>query len=135
MNGTITEHVKKTLSKLPEVLFAYIHGSILSSDNPQDIDIAVFIDPEVYEKLISKGEVSIGFSIPVEMELERQLGKKVDFHVLNGAPLSFRYRVVTKGIVVLDNNSDARSDFEYLSRVQYFDFRPRRQEYLREVMS
>jgi len=132
---TIIKNSKEVLRNHPEVLFAYIHGSSLSTDNPKDIDIAVFLDPEVYRKFSLNGEISIGFAIPLEMELERHLGKKVDFLILNKAPLSFRYRVVTKGSLFIDNDSDIRSDYEYLTRVEYFDYRPRREEYLREVMT
>lgn len=133
--AAIIEHLKRALQLHPEVVFAYIHGSILSSDKPQDIDVAVFLYPAKYEELFSDGEVNIGFAIPLEMELEKQLDKKVDLQVLNGAPLSFRYHVVNCGILIIENNSNIRFDFEYLSRVEYFDFRPRREEYLREVMT
>ena len=54
--------------------------------------------------------------------------------MLNHAPLSFRYRVITDGKVIVDKDSNFRADFEYLSRVEYYDFRPRRKEYLQEVM-
>lgn len=131
----IIKKSKEVLNNHPEVLFAYLHGSSLDTDKPIDIDIAVFLDSEVYRKVSLNGEVNIGFAIPMEMALERHLGKKVDFQVLNKAPLSFRYRVITKGILIIDNDIDIRCNFEYLSRVEYFDYRPRREEYLREVMT
>lgn len=131
----IMEQVEHELSKRSEVMFAYIHGSTLSSGNHRDIDIAVFLFPDVYSKLTSNGEVSIGFAIPLEMELEKRISKKVDVQVLNRAPLRFRYRVITHGALIIDRNSNSRCDFEYLSRVEYFDFRPRRKEYLQEVMT
>jgi len=116
-------------------MFAYLHGSTLSYENPRDIDIAIFIDPDKYNELVINGEVNMGFAIPLEMELERQIARKFDVQVLNEAPLSFRYRVVTQGVLAIDNDSNIRCDFEYLSRVEYFDFRPRREEYLQEVIS
>lgn len=134
-NKAILKYIKQTLGTQPDVLFAYIHGSALHSDNPQDIDIAVYLDPEGFGKLYRNGEVSIGFAIPMEMELEKYLGRKVDMQVLNNAPLSFRYRVISQGLLVIDSDSNIRCDFEYLSRVEYFDFRPRRMEYLNEVMT
>jgi len=133
-NEKIIQCVKRTLKKQPEVMFAYIHGSILSSNNPRDIDAAAFLFPEVYKKLAGNGEVSIGMAIPLEMELAGKLNREVDFQILNNAPLSFRYSVITRGILVTDNDSNVRSNFEYLTRVEYFDFRPRFDEYLQEVM-
>jgi len=129
----ITEHVDQILNERPEVLFGYIHGSILSSDNPRDIDVAVFLEPGRYQELVYHGEVSIGFAIPLEMELEMRIGKKVDVQVLNGAPLGFQYRVTESGTLITDKDSDIRSDFECLTRVKYFDFRPRVKEYLQEI--
>lgn len=131
----ILKALKKTLSDRSELLFVYIHGSALSSDTPGDIDVAGFLSPEKYDDFRRNGDLTIGFSIPLEMELEKQLGRKVDFQVLNNAPLSFRYNVVKSGLLIMDKEANLRCDFEYLSRVEYFDFQPRREEYLREIMS
>ena len=122
------------VGKPPQVVFAYLHGSVLSVDNPRDIDIGVYLYADEFERLSRTGETSLSFAIPLEMELEKVLGHKVDVQVLNRAPLSFRYRVITDGFLIVDKDSNLRSDFEYLSRVEYFDFRPRSQEYLREVL-
>jgi predicted nucleotidyltransferase len=129
------KYIAKILNEQTEVLFGYIHGSILSSDNPRDIDIAVFIDPGFYKELVTQGEVNMGFAIPLEIELERTVGKKVDVQLLNQAPLGFQYQVINGGILVTDKDSDIRADFECMTRVKYFDFRPRVQEYLQEIMT
>lgn len=129
----ITKHIAEILDERPDILFGYIHGSILSSGNPRDIDIAVFIDPGLYKELGAKGEVNIGFAIPLEMDLEQRIGKKVDVQILNGAPLGFQFRVINSGTLVTDRDSDKRADFECMTRVKYFDFRPRVEEYLREI--
>jgi predicted nucleotidyltransferase len=133
--ATITTQIKRALSVQREVAFAYIHGSILSSEHPQDVDIGVFLYPEAYDEFLHNGDLSLGLAIPLEMELEKTINKKVDLQVLNVAPLSFRYRVVSEGILVVDKNIDIRITFEYLSRVKYFDFRRRRKEYLSEVVN
>lgn len=95
--------------------------------------MAVFIDLRFYEGLVAGGEVNMGYSIPLEMELERTIGKKMDVQVLNGAPLGFQFQVINSGKLIMDRDSDTRADFEGLTRVQYFDFRPRVHEYLREI--
>ena len=116
------------------VMFAYLHGSVLTNNNPRDIDIAAYLYSDAFHELSRNGEISLSFAIPLEMDLEELLMRKVDVQVLNSAPLSFRYRVITKGILIVDKDCNLRSDFEYLSRVEYFDFKPRRNEYLREVI-
>jgi predicted nucleotidyltransferase len=133
--SAITDQIRRALSVRREVAFAYIHGSILSSEHPQDIDIAVFLHPEFYDEFLRNGDLSLGLAIPLEMELEKSVKRKVDLQVLNEAPLSFRFRVASEGMLVVDTDIDMRSTFEYLSRVQYFDFRRRREEYLSEVVN
>ena len=125
--------ITSMLDKRQEILFGYIHGSIISSSVSRDIDVAVFLDPRHYEKLVEMGEVNIGYAIPLEMEIEKNIGKKADVQILNGAPLGFQFQVINSGKLVTDRDSDARADFECLTRVHYFDFRPRVQEYLREI--
>ena len=132
--GSIKKKLELRLGKQRMVMFAYLHGSVLTNNNPRDIDIAAYLYPDAFYELSRNGEISLSFAIPLEMDLEELLMRKVDVQVLNSAPLSFRYRVITKGILIVDKDSNLRSDFEYLSRVEYFDFKPRRDEYLREVM-
>jgi hypothetical protein len=130
----IKKKLKLGLEKQSQIVFAYLHGSILSTDTPRDIDLAIYLYADDFDQLSREGEIALSFSIPLEMDLEKLLGQKVDLQVLNRAPLSFRYRVITDGVLIVDKDSNLRSDFEYLSRVEYFDFQPRRNEYIREIM-
>ncbi len=127
--------MKSLLANQPHVLFAYLHGSFLEREDPQDIDVAVYLFPTIFDRFHQDGEVSLSFAIPLEMELEKHLARKVDLQVLNRAPLGFRYRVITEGKLIMERESNARCEFEYISRVEYYDFRPKRNEYLREVMT
>ena len=131
----IIKNLEFELNNQSQVMFAYLYGSVLSSENPRDIDIAIYMFPLDFEKLSCDAEISLSFAIPLEMNLEKQLKRKVDVQVLNRSPLSFRYRVITDGKVIVDKDSNTRCDFEYLSRVEYYDFSPRRKEYLQEVMT
>ena len=131
----IINPIKHILSKHTEIAFAYIHGSILESERPRDLDIALFIYYASYEKLTERGELSIGFAIPLEMEMEKRVNMKTDIQILNQAPLSFRHRVVKQGLLVIDNDVNLRCHFEYLSRYEYFDFLTRREEHFQEVVS
>ncbi len=131
---SIKKKLRLRLEKQRQVVTAYLHGSVLTKKNPRDIDIAVYLYPKIFDQLSSAGEISLSFAIPLEIDLEEFLKRRIDVQVLNRAPLSFRYRVISDGILIVDKDSNLRSDFEYLSRVEYFDFKPRRNEYLREVM-
>ena len=132
---TLKRTINEVLCLRAEILFGYLHGSALCSQKPNDIDVAVFLAPQVYEKLRVSGTVNLKYAIPLEMELEKKIGMPVDLQVLNNAPLRFKYSAVSKGELVIDRNRDIRTDFEGLTRVEYFDFRPKREAYLQEALS
>ena len=136
MNITkIRRVMTNVLSTRSEILFGYLHGSVLHSKDPHDIDIAIFINPEYYTRLRTKGELSLGYAIPLELKLERILSIRTDLQILNEAPLPFRYKVISHGELIMDHSRHIRPDFECQTRVEYFDFKPKREEYLREAFS
>ncbi|MBD3315703.1 MAG: hypothetical protein GF344_07950 [Chitinivibrionales bacterium] len=126
--------VAKLLCERQEILFAYLYGSAVRSDSPNDLDIAVYVERIVFERLRSSANLSLGYEIPLEQACEETVGFAVDVRVVNAAPLPYRYRVVTDGKLLFDRCPSEREQFELLSRVEYFDFRPRREEYLREAL-
>jgi predicted nucleotidyltransferase len=133
LEKTVRMKIEQQLSCHMEIAFAYLHGSILHATNPNDIDIALYIFPEQFDNLM-KGSSLFDYSIPFEQELEKHIGQSCDIQILNTAPLPFRARVVTQGIAILDRSPSLREQFELLSRVEYFDFRPRRERYLKEAL-
>lgn len=122
--------IEKALASHNEVEFAYLHGSSLFSNSYKDIDIAVYLSSD-YTGYSSCFDVSI----PLELELEKQINRRFDVQILNFAPLAFRFRIVSQGTVVIDRSPKSREIFELLSRVKYFDFKSRKQEYLKEALS
>lgn len=131
----LTKALGNALAPHTELVFAYLHGSALETDHPNDIDVAVYFRDDHLKQAAAKGSVDLDVVIPLELSLERTLGKTTDVQLLNRSPLGFRYRVVNSGIVLLDRDPLAREQFELLARVEYFDFRPRVEEYLREAFS
>ncbi len=134
MSGTAKDVARKLTGLLfphEDILFAYLHGSILRGEVYNDIDLAIYLVPEKYTSLNKCGELNLEYIIPLETELNEEFRDSLDIQVLNGAPLAFRYRVVNQGCLLFDKSEGLLFDFEYLSRVKYFDFRPRLQEYLK----
>ena len=118
-----------------EIVFAYLHGSSLEVYSSRDIDIAVYLQPEIMDRRDEGTCRDFDFSIPLEQEIEKLLKKPVDVQILNNAPLPFRFRVVSQGKTLVDRSPERREIFELLSRVEYFDFKPRREEYLKEALT
>ena len=133
---------KKQQKKITTILetvdsmeFAYIHGSAVYTDKYHDIDIAIFLTPLKFNEIMDKGSITLDMLMPLENKIEHALHTPVDIQVLNNAPLSFRYTVVNKNIVLIDKNPSLREQFELLSRVEYYDFRPKIEEYIREALA
>ena len=135
LDDHLQNSIAATLSEHTEIAFAYLHGSSLDSSNPRDIDLAVFLFPEFINRHNPAFSFFLDFSIPLEQEVADVLHKTIDIQILNHSPLPFRFRVVSQGKVLLDRDFGLRERFELLSRVEYYDFRPRREEYLKETLA
>ena len=124
----IVHQLQETLRGEENIAFAYLHGSFVEKRNFADLDIAVFLH--------KVPESNIVF---YELALEHSLGKifpyPVEVRILNNAPPSFCYLVLKKGIILVDNNEDARVDFAVQTYRRYFDFLPFRRRYLKEALS
>jgi predicted nucleotidyltransferase len=127
--------IADVLNRHGEIAFAYLHGSSLEAFFSRDIDIAVYLQPEIMDRLGHGVCKDFDFSMPLEQEIENLLKKPIDVQILNSAPLPFRFRVVSQGKILVDRSPERREIFELLSRVEYFDFKPRREEYLKEALT
>jgi hypothetical protein len=70
-----------------------------------------------------------GLGMDLLVDLERDLGCRVDLVVLNRAPWDLVHRVLRDGRVVLERDRSARIQFEVRARNQYFDTQPILQRY------
>jgi len=123
----VIREIGEILRSVPEILFAYIHGSFLMG-RFRDVDIAVYLRGSHDKKSILKTELKL------EELLERKIGYAVDVRVLNQAPLSFRFNVIRHGELVFSRDENLRSDFEALTISEYHDFAHFRRVYMREAL-
>lgn len=111
---------------------AYVHGSFVEKGPFRDIDVALYYHPAPEFNLLDR-------ELDLEVTLEEALIQAgfrvpVDVRILNLAPLSFRYRVIKEGDLLLARDDNCRVDFEVVTFSEYFDFAPFRAAYLREVL-
>jgi hypothetical protein len=123
----VITRIRDFLGKLPDIGFAYVHGSFFMSDRFRDIDIAVHL-----------GQIPTS-ALQLELTLETELARiirnyPIEVRTLNSAPLSFRYNVIKYGKPVFVPNDDARTEFEEATFSRYFDFAPYREIYLKEAL-
>ena len=123
---TVIAAIARELHEHPEILFAYLHGSFLPGEVFGDIDVAVY--------LAEPPASSVEYELDLELALNRAVpGFPVDVRLLNGAPLSFQFRVVKEGLPIVVRDEIGRADFQERTFKMYFDFAPFRKRYLQEV--
>lgn len=102
------------------VLLAYLFGSAATHPTPlSDVDIA----------LVTDGELSPGERLKLMLEVERELAERcgignADVRIINDAPLVFRGRVVSDGVLLYASDEPTRVEFETKTRDAYFDYLP-----------
>ncbi|MDP2767087.1 MAG: nucleotidyltransferase domain-containing protein [Candidatus Methanoperedens sp.] len=124
----IKNKLKSLFLKYEEVVFVYIHGSIISANWFRDIDIGIFVD----ERRVSREEV-LDYEIALSIELEKELHLPIEVKVLNYAPLSFKYEV-TKGEVILSRDEETRYAFLEETWHSYLDYAPIEIEFIKALL-
>jgi predicted nucleotidyltransferase len=125
----IIEKITAVLAQMPEIAFAFLHGSFLSEPNFRDIDLGIFVrgvdrsDHWDYEYRLSK-----------EIENALRSSFVIEIKVINEAPLSFCFHVVT-GVLLFTRDEDLLVDFMIRTARDYLDMAPLRQQYITEAMA
>jgi uncharacterized protein len=101
------------------VVAVYLFGSMArgTAKADSDVDIAVLFSSAPPPRLD-------GPRFDLEGDLERALGRRVDFVVLNDAPVDLRIRVLRDGRLLLDRDPATRIAFEVGTRNEAFDLEP-----------
>jgi uncharacterized protein len=116
------ERLRASLDREPDVLFAYLFGSLLR-DRPgplADCDIAIYLaEPEQvsYMELFSRVTDALGTD-------------EVDLVILNTAPISIRGRILQRRRILVDRDPFCRHRFESLSMREYHDFMVKEEQFL-----
>jgi len=116
----LREHLPAILAGEP-ISIAYLYGSSVTGlTTPfSDVDVALVagdaLPPLVRLKLILR----------VQLALADRCGiQNADVRLIDDAPLVFRGRVVTDGILVYARDDQVRVAFETTTRMLYFDYLP-----------
>lgn len=129
--ATIISDISAFLGKEEAILFAYVYGSFCGEDGFNDIDVAVYVD----ETAITKDD-RLDYQLGLAVRLERELKQyPIDSRILNNAPLSFRFSVITHGDLIYAKDESARVSFEAMTRSLYFDFKPHAQFYYQQMVA
>lgn len=104
----------------PEVVAVYLFGSQATGKAAQrsDVDVAVLLEDDF------DLAADPFYRLDQASALQARLGREVDLIILNQASLLLRYQVLRYGQLIFERDHRQRIDFEVLSRLLYFDFRP-----------
>lgn len=93
--------IKGRLSQEPDVLFAYLHGSFVTSGSFRDIDVGIYV----------RGRKDLTYESDISYELSRSTGHEVEVKVINEAPVAFQMAVLRDGMLLLDVDDDTKAVF------------------------
>lgn len=133
---TTVEQLKTRICKVArdrlEILTAYLFGSVLTVENPGDIDIAVLID----DKLVNKKKYPYGYEADLSSHVMDALRKdQVDVVILNRASPIISMQVLRKGEKVFERSPRATNDFFVRTISLYFDLKRVRRPIERSVLN
>ena len=109
------------------VAAVYLFGSVARGEArpSSDLDVAVLLEPApargAYDSL----------RLDLRAELESELGREIDFVMLNHAPPDLTHRVLRDSVLVVEPDPSARVRFEVRARNEYWDVKPYLDEYRR----
>lgn len=119
----ITAKISDVLNADDRVIFSYLYGSFITGNFFNDIDIFIFTrahenpyacSVSIKEKLFSY-VTEAGFNIVID---------DFDVRVINDAPYDFVIDLLCDGMLIVDKDTDIRTDYvEHISdeyRVNYF---------------
>ena len=117
--------MQKILSE-KKIIFAYLHGSFLTS-HFRDVDVAVYVSENLVDVLLE-------YELRLSVELEKKMHLPVDVKLLNSAPMSFIWKAI-KGELLISKNDKLR--FEFIERflMKYLDFKPLESKMIEELLS
>lgn len=122
----ITARLERILTADPDVILAYLFGSMARNDSSRtsDIDVAVVVKEDC---------ALTGKKLQLLLDVSRGLDlDDVDLVMLNKAPLTLKARAVRDGIVLVEKEPFFRHAFESLVMRKYFDFSIKEKNILEE---
>jgi len=126
----IQDSIKQLLARKNEIVFAYLFGSFVGEVTYNDIDVAIYIDPKKYKKILAS---KIAYDIKLALEIEKETKNTIDLIIMNNAPDHLIYSI-SAGLLIVNRHDDLRVDFITQSWARYFDFKYQRDMYLQNVL-
>ncbi|MGD8753869.1 MAG: nucleotidyltransferase domain-containing protein [Anaerolineales bacterium] len=116
----LIQRLREHLTHRDEICFAFLHGSFVDSVPFNDLDMALYLYPSVFDAYSPND--TFAYEMDLSTELTLTLHVPVDIKVLNEAPIGFQHAVFRFGKVLFARDDIVLSDhIERISR-EYLDF-------------
>ncbi|MBU4533598.1 MAG: type VII toxin-antitoxin system MntA family adenylyltransferase antitoxin [Candidatus Desulforudaceae bacterium] len=122
MSGeAIVNDIVNYLDRQPEVLAAYVFGSLARGRfrADSDVDVAVLLAPTVGDKLARFEK-----RLELEIALEQQVLRTVQVVDLELAPPLLQHQIRKYGILIIEKDRSRRIDQEVAARRLFLDMQP-----------
>jgi hypothetical protein len=108
--------IKKILSKDNNIIAAYLFGSyaVGVANEDSDFDVAVLVENVPND--------SIDYRIKKAMELEKILGKDVDFVIINNSSYILTFQIFKEGKIIYEKDADKRAVYQMHFLSRYYDY-------------
>ncbi|MFW6129438.1 MAG: nucleotidyltransferase domain-containing protein [Candidatus Aminicenantaceae bacterium] len=111
MRDKIISIIKEILQTNETIEFVYVFGSFLSEKDYSDIDIGIYLSQEMDENILY-------ITSNMKHKISRRLKEsnilieadRIDITLLNSVDFMFEYHVFKEGLLILDRNSEHRTE-------------------------
>ncbi|MEJ5251582.1 MAG: nucleotidyltransferase domain-containing protein [Chthonomonadetes bacterium] len=107
--------LREALERIETVRFAYLFGSFLLKGTFEDVDVAVYLQPEALE-----GREPLNVAFDLADTLEHAIHLPVDVQILNTAPLALRFEAL-RGEPLMARCWEECADFVEQVTLQWWD--------------
>jgi predicted nucleotidyltransferase len=121
------QHLAPCLVGRLEILFAVLYGSAAEGGPFRDLDVGVMVD-----RARVPADAELDYAFTLAEALEKAVPFPVDVHILNDAPLPFRYNV-SRGVPLVVHDPEALYTFLERTWDDWLDFKPIAMRYLEEM--
>ena len=129
---TIEDRLRQFAEFRCEISALYLFGSVLLKDNPEDIDIAVLVDPKKIESSIYPVRY-VGSLITDLMDVLQS--EKVDVVFLNNASPVICMQVLGKGKILYERDPHALAEFSMRAIGRYHDLKMVRKPIEQQILN
>ena len=108
--------LRKVLTEDESVVFAYAYGSFVKEDSFRDIDIGIYVKNPEENPFVISSDIKTQLSRFFKKENIDLTADQFDIQIINRAPFTFLKRIFKEGILLIDRDSELRTDVvEYVS--------------------